>query len=570
MVSPPPPIPDGSHAFTAFAKWARDSLLALRIQEAPGARIHRTTRGTAVIPEEQPIRNTIVQAATSMDHAIFVDDYDGLGSKAIFGVGTGQVFVCDPDTGELIKKINFGQASFSPQWIVWSPATKKLYVTSGIQFDGWDQNTEGTYFSGIGLYGIDPVTSAVRGPFNPFDFGSYSIDTADTIADTAFGPMTYYSGDELIYGIVGTVSGTRFYLYAFDPSTHEFVNNTFTDSVDLSESNNPVELFFPSSPPEWFDLYLDGAHLWVSNNYKGSESNPSTIHHFNLEDRTHEWYGYFFVGSETEVAMDFEWSPPMAIGLFYPSIGIGSESEPLKPGTDVQIDYIGGGVRYFDGETQISGWNLNNDSTAPSRRWLFTSNNSGDHFLTETPEDYDTVAELEEANEGLALTVAASGSDDYGHFYNLIDNTFFFTLENSSPPFTWRIRYTKMVGEETDSFFGMVKTHGKFYLASSVSSLIGILDLDGIDPEGGENGNYTKATYAVDGVSTHKLVYVSATDRIYVPTGRGNAVVIFNPNTNTVQEVKTGFDVPFHIVATDTKVWAVQRSAPGLKLVADI
>lgn len=58
--------------------------------------------------------------------------------------------------------------------------------------------------------------------------------------------------------------------------------------------------------------------------------------------------------------------------------------------------------------------------------------------------------------------------------------------------------------------------------------------------------------------------YNSVNDRLYVPTYRDDTVVIINPNTDTVESVKTGFDSPFDVVFTPTKAFAVQHASPGL------
>lgn len=53
-------------------------------------------------------------------------------------------------------------------------------------------------------------------------------------------------------------------------------------------------------------------------------------------------------------------------------------------------------------------------------------------------------------------------------------------------------------------------------------------------------------------------------DRIYVPTWNDNAVVVINPNDDSVT-VFTGFDSPYDVVFTPTKSWAVQHGVAGLK-----
>jgi hypothetical protein len=56
MIANPPPIPEGSDNEAVFARWARDAILAMaRVQDVPGARVNRTTRGTAIIPDARAV-----------------------------------------------------------------------------------------------------------------------------------------------------------------------------------------------------------------------------------------------------------------------------------------------------------------------------------------------------------------------------------------------------------------------------------------------------------------------------------------------------------------------------------
>lgn len=59
--------------------------------------------------------------------------------------------------------------------------------------------------------------------------------------------------------------------------------------------------------------------------------------------------------------------------------------------------------------------------------------------------------------------------------------------------------------------------------------------------------------------------YNSVDSLIYVPTYKGNSVVVVNPATDTVVATKTGFDSPFDVVFTPTKKFAIQHSSVGLK-----
>ena len=59
--------------------------------------------------------------------------------------------------------------------------------------------------------------------------------------------------------------------------------------------------------------------------------------------------------------------------------------------------------------------------------------------------------------------------------------------------------------------------------------------------------------------------YRASNDRLYVPCGLDDTVVIIDPNTDTVESVKTGFDSPWDVVFTATKAFAVQHGSQGLK-----
>lgn len=59
--------------------------------------------------------------------------------------------------------------------------------------------------------------------------------------------------------------------------------------------------------------------------------------------------------------------------------------------------------------------------------------------------------------------------------------------------------------------------------------------------------------------------YRASTDRLYVPTTLDDTVVVIDPNTDTVESVKAGFDSPWDVVFTPTKAFAVQHGPEGLK-----
>jgi DNA-binding beta-propeller fold protein YncE len=62
-----------------------------------------------------------------------------------------------------------------------------------------------------------------------------------------------------------------------------------------------------------------------------------------------------------------------------------------------------------------------------------------------------------------------------------------------------------------------------------------------------------------------KIRYNSVNDRIYVPGRASDTVFIIDPNTDTIESVKGGFDTPIDVVFTPTKAWAVQHGSIGLK-----
>lgn len=65
---------------------------------------------------------------------------------------------------------------------------------------------------------------------------------------------------------------------------------------------------------------------------------------------------------------------------------------------------------------------------------------------------------------------------------------------------------------------------------------------------------------SVNGLASNPL-----NGKVLIPTWADDAVVVWNPLTDTVDSVKTGFTAPFDIVSTPTKNWAVQTGLVGLK-----
>lgn len=62
-----------------------------------------------------------------------------------------------------------------------------------------------------------------------------------------------------------------------------------------------------------------------------------------------------------------------------------------------------------------------------------------------------------------------------------------------------------------------------------------------------------------------RIRYNPNTLMIYVPSSLDNTVTVIDPLTNTIAAVKTGFDSPFDMVFTPSKVFAVQHGLSGLK-----
>jgi hypothetical protein len=63
----------------------------------------------------------------------------------------------------------------------------------------------------------------------------------------------------------------------------------------------------------------------------------------------------------------------------------------------------------------------------------------------------------------------------------------------------------------------------------------------------------------------YRCRFNTADGLIYMPDPVTNSVIIWNPATDAVSEIKTGFDTPFDVVFTATKKFAVQQGSIGLK-----
>lgn len=63
----------------------------------------------------------------------------------------------------------------------------------------------------------------------------------------------------------------------------------------------------------------------------------------------------------------------------------------------------------------------------------------------------------------------------------------------------------------------------------------------------------------------YRLRYNSYNGKLYAVCYETNSVAVISPTTDTLDSVKTGFDGPWDMVFTPTKVWVVQQGNVGLK-----
>lgn len=63
----------------------------------------------------------------------------------------------------------------------------------------------------------------------------------------------------------------------------------------------------------------------------------------------------------------------------------------------------------------------------------------------------------------------------------------------------------------------------------------------------------------------HRIRFNPADGLLYIPTLKGDTVIVFDPSTDTIFDTKTGFDSPWSVVFTPTKQFAVQLGGVGLK-----
>lgn len=62
--------------------------------------------------------------------------------------------------------------------------------------------------------------------------------------------------------------------------------------------------------------------------------------------------------------------------------------------------------------------------------------------------------------------------------------------------------------------------------------------------------------------------YCAIDELLYIPCPNSGCVVLFDPVAGAVTDTLLGFDTPFDVVFTNTKIWAVQLSKTGLKEIA--
>ena len=77
--------------------------------------------------------------------------------------------------------------------------------------------------------------------------------------------------------------------------------------------------------------------------------------------------------------------------------------------------------------------------------------------------------------------------------------------------------------------------------------------------------NRTAINTGVAGATPLRIRYNSVDGLVYIPNWEDDSVTVFDPLTETVKSVKSGFTAPWDVVFTASKKWAVQNSSAGLK-----
>ena len=101
---------------------------------------------------------------------------------------------------------------------------------------------------------------------------------------------------------------------------------------------------------------------------------------------------------------------------------------------------------------------------------------------------------------------------------------------------------------------------GKWYVACGDNNL---LRIDTVTPF---PGTFTTLNLGAVEASADpcRIRYWSGTGKLYLPCMTSNTVIVWDPVTDT-GEAKTGFENPVDVVATGSKIFAVQNSAIGLR-----
>jgi hypothetical protein len=106
-------------------------------------------------------------------------------------------------------------------------------------------------------------------------------------------------------------------------------------------------------------------------------------------------------------------------------------------------------------------------------------------------------------------------------------------------------------------------SNGLFYVVCGTDSL---LRVDTITPF---PGTFTALNLgAVEATADPcRIRYWSGTGKLYLPCMTANGIIVWNPNTDNPidAEFKSGFDNPIDIVATGSKIFAVQNAQIGLR-----
>ena len=78
---------------------------------------------------------------------------------------------------------------------------------------------------------------------------------------------------------------------------------------------------------------------------------------------------------------------------------------------------------------------------------------------------------------------------------------------------------------------------------------------------------YIDISTNVDGIKQmpFNIKYDSRTDRIYIPLWGTDEILVLDPYVKLVESILTGFDRPYNIISTPTKIFAVQQGAIPLK-----